>query len=144
MHIVKREAAVSYSAEDMFTLVNDVEAYPEFLPWCVEAHIEEILDDGMIAGLTLEKGGLRKRFTTRNETVPGKKLEMHLIDGPFKHLYGVWTFDKAESGCKICVSLEFDFSSRVIAMLIGPLFQHAADTLLDCFIQRANTLYDES
>ena len=143
MEIVHRTAVVPYTPQEVFELVNDIESYPDFLPWCVHAFIEEETGQGVIASLTLEKGGIRKRFTTRNEIVPGEKLEMHLVEGPFKHLYGVWTLQPHQSGCEVTVSLEFDFSSRIIAMLIGPVFQHAANTLLDSFIARAHQVYGE-
>ena len=101
MEVVHRTARVPYSTQQMYALVNDIEAYPEFLPWCVAAHVESRTDEEIIAGLTLEKGGVRKRFTTRNVLDHGSKLEMHLVEGPFKHLYGVWTFVDISDGFEV-------------------------------------------
>jgi ribosome-associated toxin RatA of RatAB toxin-antitoxin module len=139
MEIVHRSAQVPYSAQAIYTLVNDIEAYPQFLPWCVDAIVHERDEQHILASLTLEKGGFRKRFTTQNQLESNRRLEMHLVEGPFKHLYGVWTFEpEGDEACLVTVALEFDFSSRIIAMLIGPLFQHAANTLLDAFVERAH------
>ena len=139
MEIVQRSAQIPYPPEAIYALVNDIEAYPEFLPWCSDAVVHERDEQHILASLTLEKSGFRKRFTTQNQLEPGRRLEMHLVDGPFKHLYGVWTFiPQDEGGCEVTVALEFDFSSRIIAMLIGPVFHHAANTLLDAFVERAH------
>jgi len=144
MEIVHRSAQVPYAAETIYALVNDIEAYPEFLPWCADAVVHERDTYQALASLTLEKGGFRKRFTTKNQLVPGLRLEMHLVEGPFKHLYGVWTFaPQGDDSCEVTVSLEFDFSNRIIAMLIGHVFQHAANTLLDAFVQRAHQVCGE-
>ena len=144
MEVVHRSAHVPYTARQVFDLVDDIEHYPEFLPWCTAAQVKERQSDYTIASLTLEKKGLRKRFTTKNTVEVGRKLEMHLVEGPFKHLYGVWTFEPTDNGCQVTVSLEFDFASRIIAMLLGPIFNHAANNLLEAFVARAHALYGDN
>ncbi len=130
-----------YSAEQMFTLVNDIEKYPEFLPWCARAQILERDSVQIKAQLVLAKGGLEKAFTTNNTLKPSVQMVMELVDGPFKHLKGTWDFHVlAEHECQVELDLEFQFSNKLIAMMFGPVFQQAAAKLVDAFVQRADDL----
>ena len=139
MEHVKKSAILPYSAKAMYDLVNDIEQYPQFLPWCSAAKIHSREDHEITASLTLKKGGLHKSFTTRNELMPHRQIEMHLINGPFKHLYGLWLFQETDAGhCCISVDISYSFDSRIMAMMIGPVFGHIANTLLSAFVEQAH------
>src|SRR5690606_9724832 len=99
---IKRSALLPFPAERLFDLVNRVEHYPEFLPWCTKAEILSETEDSMRARLTVGKAGLHQSFTTSNELEPGRRIDMHLEDGPFSELHGVWEFQPLnEQACKI-------------------------------------------
>jgi len=142
MPTVQRNAILTYSAQAMFDLVNDIEAYPQFLPWCCKAVVHNRSAAAVEASLEIAKGGVHKTFRTRNVLLPAKKIEMHLLEGPFKHLYGIWEFESlADSACKVSLKLDFEFSNALMQMAIGALFNQIANTLLDAFCHRAKQLY---
>ena len=144
MEIVERTAVVPYSQRQMFDLVADIENYAEFLPWCTSSEVHERTPEKVMASLVLAKGPIRKKFTTINSLKAPEQLEMHLVEGPFSHLYGVWTFAAlSEGSTEVHCRLEFDFSSRTLAMIIGPLFGMVANELLDSFCQRAHEVYGD-
>ncbi len=137
METLHKSHWVPYSREKMYGLVADIARYPQFLPWCTGARVIRDLGASVEASLTLSQGPVSKSFVTRNLMQPFEQIEMHLVSGPFKHLYGVWRFTEQDGGTLIHFELEFSFSSRLIAMMIGPLFNTAANTLLDAFVARA-------
>ena len=142
MRKVGRSALVPYSAEEMFRLVDDVRAYPEFLPWCSDASIGQEQGDTMVATLELQKGGLKRRFTTRNIRKPHSAIELALVGGPFRDLSGGWRFrDLGEEGCKVSLELEFAFDSRLVDMMFGPFFEDICNSLVDAFTRRAAEVY---
>lgn len=131
-----------YSAEQMFAVVDDVARYPEFLPWCDSVEILEDSNEHMVATLWLAKGGVRQSFTTRNEKAPGR-IDMALVQGPFRRLSGFWEFSQlGDEGSKVSMTLEFDFDGRMMKGLLGPVFESAADRLVEAFCQRADRIYD--
>lgn len=139
---INRSALLPYSAQALFEMVNDVRAYPQFLPWCPATKVLEETPEIMRAELTVAKVGLSHSFTTENQLVSGERIEMRLLDGPFSHLHGVWTFqDLTEEASKISLELEFAYSGTLMRMTLGPLFNHAANTMVDAFCQRAQQLY---
>lgn len=138
MEIIQKSAWVLCSAAEVYNLVADIEAYPQFLPWCSGARILKRADNMVEASLTLSKGGMSKSFATRNIMHENTKIEMQLLSGPFKHFEGVWTFQEEMNGTRVTLHLEFSFASRLIALMMGPLFQPVANTLLEAFINRAN------
>jgi ribosome-associated toxin RatA of RatAB toxin-antitoxin module len=126
----------------MYRLVDDVEAYPQFLPWCAGARVIQRQADEVHASIDIAHGAIRKTFATRNRLQPDKMIEMRLVEGPFKHLHGFWRFDAlGEDGCKVSLDLEYEFSSKLLGLAIGPVFSQIANTLVDSFCQRANSLY---
>ncbi|MDF2940996.1 MAG: cyclase/dehydrase [Gammaproteobacteria bacterium] len=138
MEKIERSAIVPYSAEAIYSLVSDIERYPDFLPWCKSATIHSKTEEWVEASLELSKGAISKSFTTKNHLIANREMEMHLVNGPFKHLYGIWKFEPlSESACKVSVSLEFSFSSKILELAIGPVFNHMANSLLDAFCARA-------
>ena len=131
-----------YSAEQMFILVNDIEQYPEFLPWCHQATILSQDAEHIKAQLVLAKGGFEKSFTTINRLTPSTQMIMELVDGPFKHLKGIWDFKElSEHECQVELDLEFQFSSKMVAMMFGPVFAQVASKLVDAFVERAKEVY---
>lgn len=131
-----------YTAEQMFKLVNDIESYPSFLPWCRKSVVLKEEANLVTAQLVLAKGGLEKSFTTQNTLTPSSEMVMALVDGPFKHLKGDWRFTPmSEGSCQVSLDLEFAFSNKLIAMMFGPVFQQAANMLVDAFVKRAKEVY---
>jgi ribosome-associated toxin RatA of RatAB toxin-antitoxin module len=142
MTTINRSALVPYTPEQMFALVDDVLGYPDFLPWCKSAQVISRDEDEVVASLELAKGNVKKSFTTRNRLQAGKMIEMRLVDGPFKHLQGFWRFDSLkENACKVSLDLEYEFSSKIVAMAVGPVFNQVANTLVDAFIERAREVH---
>jgi ribosome-associated toxin RatA of RatAB toxin-antitoxin module len=131
-----------YSAKQMYDIVNAVDQYQQFLPWCASSQIIEQSDTAMKASVLMKKGKLNHSFTTQNDLIDGERIHMKLVDGPFKILQGDWIFrNLSEQGSKIELNLEFEFSNRVVGLLIGPIFTQIANTLVDAFCQRAHQLY---
>ena len=142
MTTISKSALVPYTPEEMFKLVRDIESYPRFLPWCSEARVLSEDQDEVRATLTLSKGGVEKAFTTCNRHQSNKMIEMRLVEGPFKHLQGFWRFDPlGDHGCKVSMDMDFEFSSRMLGMVVGPVFSQVANTLVDSFQQRAVDVY---
>jgi len=143
---IHRHALTPYSPARMFELVDNVEAYPEFLPWCASSRELSRTDDEVRASIELARGSLRKSFTTLNRLQKDKMIEMRLVEGPFRHLEGFWRFESLKDGqaCKISLDLEFDFSSKLLALTIGPVFNSIANSLVDAFVKRARQCYGES
>lgn len=139
---IQRSALLPYPAQALYDLVNDVASYPQFLPWCSKAEVLESGTQQMRASLTVAKGGLTQRFVTCNQLQPGQSIVMNLEEGPFSQLHGVWEFKALnEKACKISLDLSFDYAGSVIRATLGPLFNQAANTLVDAFCQRAKQLY---
>jgi ribosome-associated toxin RatA of RatAB toxin-antitoxin module len=142
MPAVNRSALVPYRASEMYALVSDIGAYGEFLPWCAGTEILSRDADEVVASIQIAYGSLNKAFTTRNRLQKDKMMEMRLVEGPFKHLHGYWRFeDLGGEGSKISLDLDFQFSSRMVGMMIGPVFTRIADGLVDAFRVRAEALY---
>lgn len=143
MTTIHRHALTAHSAEQMYALVDDIGAYPEFLPWCRSADVIERTQDVVTAQLELAKGAVHKTFTTKNRLMPGKMVEMKLVQGPFRHLEGFWRFEAlSDEACKISLDLDFEFNSRMVGVMVGPVFNQVANTLVDAFCNRADELYD--
>lgn len=139
---VERSALLPYSAHQMYSLVNDVDKYPEFLPWCSGTEILEHSATSMSAKVLIAKGPIKQFFVTRNVLVADTSIEMNLQEGPFNKLHGLWTFQQLnEQACKINLSMEFDYHNVIIKATLGPLFNKAASTMVDVFCQRAKQLY---
>lgn len=144
MSSVKRSAHVPYSAQEMYDLVADIESYPQFLPWCGGARIIARDETSTLATIDIAYRAFRKGFTTRNRLQPGEAIEMRLVEGPFKELFGRWRFDTLAGGAsRISLDLDFEFASTVTALALGPAFTHIANTLIDSFKSRAAAVYGE-
>lgn len=142
MPTVNRQAFVPYSPQEMYTLVNDVRAYPQFLPGCRSSAVLSENEDEVTASIELAKGAVRKSFTTRNRLQTNKMIEVRLVDGPFRHLEGFWRFDAmGDKATRVSLDLEFEFSSRLMGTVIGPIFNQVANSLVDSFVKRARQVY---
>ena len=142
MTTIHKSALVPYSAEQMYILVDDIPAYPEFLPWCSGSREINRGDSVVEASLDIAHSGVHKSFTTRNRLEKNRSIEMQLVEGPFKYLNGVWRFEPlGDAGSKVGLDLEFEFSSKLLGMTFGPLFSKIASSLVDAFIQRARKVY---
>lgn len=142
MRNVKRSALVPHSAQQMFELVDDIEAYPEFLPWCNDATVQSRTADTVLATLELHKGTVSKHFTTKNTRREFESIDLTLVDGPFRHLDGGWRFrDIADNGCEVSLELDFEFDSRLIDLMFGGFFEDTLKALVEAFTRRASTVY---
>lgn len=142
MRNVNRSAIVPYSAREMFVLVDDVEAYPEFLPWCNQAEIHNRTEDSVEATLELHKGSVSNKFTTRNTRKEFEEIGLALVGGPFRHLAGGWRFKElGDDGCKVLLELDFEFESRLVDMMFGSFFEDICNSLVDAFTKRAEAVF---
>jgi ribosome-associated toxin RatA of RatAB toxin-antitoxin module len=129
----------------MFSLVDDIESYPDFLPWCGGAEVHFRQDNVVEATLELRRGRLSKHFRTRNTATDRQSIAMQLVDGPFRHLSGVWSFTQlGDSGSKVALELEFEFSNRLIDAMLGSYFEDTCNSLVDAFTRRADAIFDDS
>lgn len=142
MKKLKRSALVAFSAQKMFALVNDIEAYPQFMKGCKAATILTREQNQLTARLELEQLGLKQHFTTCNTLVPNQSMHMRLVDGPFKHFEGLWEFEALEAdACKITFKLTFEFSNPIIGFAAGKIMNNLAGDQVDAICQRAKALY---
>jgi len=139
---IQKSALVTYSPQQMFSLVDDIDAYSDFLPWCSHSKVLERNDDSVTGKLEISYSSLNKSFVTKNINTPHTQIEMQLVEGPFKHLRGLWSFSVlGDEGCKIELTMEFEFSNKLLDMTVGPVFSKIANSLVDAFIDRAKTIY---
>jgi ribosome-associated toxin RatA of RatAB toxin-antitoxin module len=144
MTIIKRSALVSYSARQMFELVNNIEDYPRFLPWCGAARILQESPTQIEAELDIVWKGIRKSFTTRNFLHPYDHMEIQLVTGPFRHLEGRWVFTTLNGqACKISLDMQFEFAGNALDKLFQPIFNYIANSLVDAFCKRATEIYGQ-
>lgn len=139
---VKKTVLVHHSASRMFLLVDDVEQYPKFLPWCGGADLIQQDNATTVATLHIDYHGLRQNFTTENIKRFPESMEIQLKNGPFKHLNGSWHFlTLSEEACKIEFQLNYEFENHFLEKIIAPVFNHIANTFVDSFVKRANSIY---
>ncbi|MCF6264853.1 MAG: type II toxin-antitoxin system RatA family toxin [Xanthomonadales bacterium] len=142
MPVVERSALVLYSAEKMYSLVEDVDHYPEFLSWCVDAEVLSQDASSQDATLTVALAGIRKKFQTRNILLAGKSISLELVEGPFTRLSGRWEFTHLSTeGCRISLRLEFEFSHSLLSVAFERGFARVVDRLVNDFVDRAEGLY---
>lgn len=143
MAIIKERAVVPYTPAQMYDLVNDIAAYPDFLEWCARSEVISHNEHEISASLFLQVAGMEKSFTTRNSLHKNKMIEMRLVDGPFKHLEGFWRFESHLEGTEVSLDMEFEFISSWLNFAIEPLFCKIASSLVNAFSQRAKEVYAE-
>lgn len=142
MALVEKTVLVAHSAEQMFNLVDRVEEYPKFLPWCGGASVTELDGTRVHATVHIDYLHLKQSFTTENVRTPPYQIAMTLQHGPFKHLDGSWRFiPLSPTACKIEFRLRYEFSSKLLEKMVGPVFHYIANSFVDAFIQRAEKVY---
>lgn len=142
MTTISRSALVPYSPAQMFRLVDDIESYPQFLPWCRASRVLSRDIDEVRATIEIAYGALHKSFTTHNRLQQGKMIEIRLVDGPFKRLDGYWRFDElGQDGCKVSLDLDFELAPRLLNLTFGPVFSQIANSMIDAFSKRAEVVY---
>jgi ribosome-associated toxin RatA of RatAB toxin-antitoxin module len=153
MKHVKKSVLLWYSPHEMYSLVTDIPSYPQFLPWCERAEVLGEDGSGVTARLQLSFAGVGQAFTTRNENVPDESVHMMLVDGPFSTLDGTWRFlplaSPGSSGsgqggqvaCKIEFELRYEFANGALELVISPVFDRIANTLVDSFVKRAEQVH---
>jgi ribosome-associated toxin RatA of RatAB toxin-antitoxin module len=142
MTLIKRSALVGYSPRQMFELVNAIEEYPRFLPWCRKSHLITRLENQIEASLEIAWSGMHKEFTTRNILYPCDRIDIQLVNGPFRHLEGNWLFSAVgPQGCRVDLELEFELAGHFLDKLFQPVFHKIANELVDVFCKRAVEIY---
>ena len=126
----------------MYKLVDAVEDYPKFLPWCGGVDLLQRDDAMTVARLHIDYHGIRQNFTTENLKTYPSLMDIRLKDGPFKHLEGIWRFIAlSDDACKIEFRLSYEFSNIFLEKIIAPVFSHIANTIVDAFVTRADQVY---
>jgi ribosome-associated toxin RatA of RatAB toxin-antitoxin module len=139
---IRRSALVTFSPEQMFDLVIDVERYPEFLPWVAAARLHDKSDHDLRASMEMQRSGVRERFSTRNTFDRPSYMTMQLLEGPFRLLEGRWSFTPiGTAGTKVELEMRFEFANPVISLLFGKAFEQSCNTLIDAFIARARVMH---
>jgi len=140
--VVNKSALVKYSAQSMYELVDDIESYPEFLPWCSGSAVLVRNHDFVEATVNVSRSGFKSSFTTRNQLNSPINIKMVLIDGPFSHLEGDWDFTALrEDASKISLNLDFEVSSTIASMAFGGIFNQICNTMVSSFTARAKQIY---
>jgi ribosome-associated toxin RatA of RatAB toxin-antitoxin module len=144
MREVKRSALVPYTAAQIFALVEDIERYPEFVPWVSRAEIISRSEREVVGQLEMHRGGVREKFTTRNALNPPREITLTLVSGPFKTLEGRWTFDPiGDRGTKVGLAIRFEFANAVMSLLLSRSFEKNCGELIDAFVARARAVYGD-
>ena len=141
---VHKTATVPYSAKEMYSLVNDVESYPEFLPWCTAAEVFDPQPDRLRATISLAAGKIKQEFTTENTMEPDRRIDVRLVSGPFRYLEGHWEFlPEANGDCTVALEMNFDFKNKIVKLALNKVFNHIVATLVDSFRERAAQVYGQ-
>lgn len=144
MSSVSRSALVPFSAQQMFDLVEDVEHYPQFLPWCSGTVVSRRDLQITHATININYRGIKQSFSTENHKSPPQLMTLRLVEGPFRALDGEWRFTPlGDAACRIDFRLSYEFSSPLLEKLVGPVFGHIAGTMVDAFLKRADLVYGQ-
>lgn len=142
MKKIEKKVLVLHSAEKMFDLVDKVENYPEFLPWYSKTEIIERTPTELKARVFMDYMRVNQSFATHNHNIPGREIQMNLLEGPFKILRGKWIFnDLGDDMCQVSFYLEYEFSNALLSAMISPVFSHLSSTLVDAFVKEADRRY---
>jgi len=141
---IERSVLVGYTPDQMYSLVDAVERYPEFLPWCGGAEVELRDETHTRASIVIDYHGIRQSFSTENAKQRPVRIDMRLVKGPFRHLDGSWTFQwLGEEGCKVRFELQYEFASSILGKLVGPVFDQITASFVEQFVERAASVYGE-
>jgi len=141
---IRKSVLIEHSADEMYRLVEHVEDYPAFLPWCGGGEVVERTERSMLATLHVNYHGIKTKFSTSNLNEPGRSIQMRLHDGPFRVLQGEWQFTPlTENACKVAFQLHYEFSSPLLGKVLGPVFNHIVSTFVEAFVRRADQINRE-
>ncbi|MEZ5499407.1 MAG: type II toxin-antitoxin system RatA family toxin [Steroidobacteraceae bacterium] len=141
MREVRRKSLVPRTAKQIFELIDDIEAYPQFLPWCNLARVESRTADTVVATLGVERGPLHTEFTTRNDLERYRRIGIELVSGPFTQLRGGWSITPiGAAGCEVALALQFEFRNALLRTALEAAFAQTVGSLLDAFVNRAREL----
>lgn len=141
---ISTSACVAHTPRQMYDLVNDAAAYPNYLPMCSHVHIRSQDAEHLIATITLSKGKIKLDFTTENTMQEGRRIDMKLVDGPFKYLRGSWSFKPSRHGCEISFNLDFEFSNALLKMAFGSFFKGLVESMVGAFCDQAALRYGKA
>lgn len=145
MKTIEKSVLIWYSPAQMYKLVTAVADYPKFLPWCDHADVLSSGPLGMTAEIGISFGGIRQTFTTQNTHTEDRQVNLRLVNGPFSKLDGQWNFlplgDGSQRACKIELTLTYGFDNAAMDLLVGPVFDNIANSLVDAFVKRAEQVY---
>ncbi|MGA8147158.1 MAG: type II toxin-antitoxin system RatA family toxin [Gallionellaceae bacterium] len=142
MALVEKTVLIPYSAAQMFALVDNVRDYPKFMPWCGGTSVREVDENTVHATVHINYHHIKQSFTTENVRRTPDRIDMTLKDGPFQQLDGSWHFiPLTESACKIEFRLHYEFSSKLLEKVVGPVFHYVANSFVEAFIYRAENIY---
>jgi ribosome-associated toxin RatA of RatAB toxin-antitoxin module len=142
MRQVEKSVLVPYTQAQMFALVADLASYPDFVPWVSRAEVIEQAEDYVVGKLEMHRAGVRETFTTRNSMKAPGEIHMELVEGPFKTLSGLWTFeDIAGRGSQVKLRMRFEFANPMVALLLSRSFEKSCIELIDAFVSRAREVY---
>lgn len=142
MALVEKSVLVGYSAQQMFDLVDQIENYPQFLPWCGGTSVKTREETLVVATIHIDYLHLKQSFTTKNSQQAPHSIQMQLQEGPFQQLDGLWRFTQLGSeACKVDLRLHYEFSSKIVESIVNPVFSLIAGTLVDAFVARAEKVY---
>ena len=138
MNFIKKSEEINVSHDLIFALINNVEDYHKFLPWCSDSKIISDTNNKMAAEIEISKNFVNWKFSTENTYSLNKRIDIKLIDGPFNHLEGYWKFKKLDNyNTTVKLYLEYKFDSRIIELSIKPIFSKIMSSILDSFISEA-------
>lgn len=139
---ITKSVITPYTPAQMYALVSDIENYKNYLPWCPSSQIISANADAQIARVDISYLKVKAHFTTRNVNTPNQRIDMDLVDGPFKHLKGHWVFTPlGEHGCKVEFKLDYTFSNIIIQKVIGAVFEIVIKNIVDSFVKKAHEIY---
>lgn len=142
MTIISKSVITPYSPAQMYALVSDIANYKEYLPWCPSSQILQVIGNKVIARVDISYLKVKAHFTTENINTENQRIEMNLVDGPFKQFKGHWLFTPlSETGCKIEFKLEYKFNNFIIEKVIGTVFEFIIKNIVDSFVQKAHEIY---
>ncbi len=141
MILIQKKVELPYSCTQMFDLVKAIEQYPEFLPWCQSIEIEQQQPNQLQASVRVGGGNVHYAFKTLNRNHPSERIDIKLIEGPFKHLEGFWLFEPTDTGTRVCLELTFEFTKKIANFIVKPAAEKIATTLVNAFSERAKILY---
>lgn len=142
MITIERSALVPFSAHQMYALVDDIAQYPQFMQGCIAAEEISRTPHELVGKLTLGKAGMRYSFTTCNQLTPDERMDISLVEGPFRSFSATWHFKELTAqACKVSLQMKFDWAGGLLGAAMGKLFQHSANSLVDELVNRANKIY---